>query len=217
VLLQIIFSRPLRMSLQGLNRQKMQAAYKFVCKQSSCLMEHNHSCKNTCTHATDKKRNAAKVMLTFSTPLPEKVTGASQRDWACVLDIPQSPLTKREKAIIEKRQQLSTGKAGIFWVLAKRNKGYSKIDKAIRLLLVTAFNDHPHVIVTPNKRDMLQLKNVDGKKVEVPKLLMQVDLGTIFSKIIKDNPIIKNTVGKHAFRYIISGLGSACCFTNSYK
>jgi hypothetical protein len=83
--------------------------------------------------------------------------------------------------------------------------------------LATAFNNHPHVIVSPNARDTLQVKNADGKKVAVPKLSMQVGLGTIFSDIIKDNPTIKNKVGECAFRYIISGLGSICCFTNSYK
>jgi hypothetical protein len=112
---------------------------------------------------------------------------------------------------------LSASKAGIFWALSKRKKGYSKIDKVNRLFLVEAFNDHPHIIVSPNARDMLQVKNVDGKKVVGPKLLTQVGLGTIFFDIIKDNPIIKNKVGEHAFRYIISGLGSVCCFTNSYK
>jgi hypothetical protein len=61
------------------------------------------------------------------------------------------------------------------------------------------------------------VKNTDGKKVAVPKLLAQVGLGTIFSDIIKDNPTIKNKVGEHAFRYIISNLGSVCRFTNSYK
>jgi hypothetical protein len=60
-----------------------------------------------------------------------------------------------------------------------------------RSFLVEAFNDHPHIIVSPNARDTLQVKNADGKKVAVPKLLMQVGLGTIFSNIIKDNPTIK--------------------------
>ncbi len=48
-------------------------------------------------------------------------------------------------------------------------------------------------------------------------MLTQVGLGTIFSNIIKDNPTIKNKVGECAFHYIISGLGSVRCFTNSYK
>jgi hypothetical protein len=157
-------------------------------------------------------------MLTFSATLPEKVTGVpSQRDCACVLGIPQSTLVKREKALIKKLQQLSTGKAGIFWVLAKCKKVYSKINEAIRSFLVEAFNNHPHVIMSPNARDMLQVKNLDGEKVAVPKLLMQGGLRPIFSDIIKDNPTIKNKVGEHAFCYIIIGLGSIHCFTNSYK
>jgi hypothetical protein len=157
-------------------------------------------------------------MLTFSAPLPEKMALVpSQHDRARVLGVPQSTLATREKALIKKHRQLSTSEKGIFWALAKCKKGYSKINNAIWLLLVTAFNDHPHVIVSPNARDTLQVKNADGKKVAVPKLLTQVGLGTIFSDIIKDNPTIKNKVGEHAFRYIISGLGSIRRFTNSYK
>ncbi len=71
--------------------------------------------------------------------------------------------------------------------------------------------------MSPNARDTLQLKNTYGEKVAVSKLLTQVGLGTIFSDIIKDNPTIENKVGEHAFRYIISGLGSIHPFTNSYK
>jgi hypothetical protein len=155
-------------------------------------MKTNRNRANLSARTTDKKCNAVNVMLTFSAPLLEKVTGVpSQRDCACVLGVPQSTLATREKVIIEKCQQLSTGKKGIFWALAKCKKGYSKIDKAIRSLLVAAFNDHPHVIVSPHARVMLQLKNVDGKKVAVPKLLTQVGLGTVFSDILKDNPTIK--------------------------
>jgi hypothetical protein len=167
---------------------------------------------------TDEKCDAFKVMLTFSASLPDKMALVpSQRDCARVLGMPQSTLATREKALIEKCRQLSASKKGIFWALAKCKKGYSKIDDAIRLLLVMAFNNHPHVIVSPNARDALQVKNTDGKKVAVPKLLLQVGLGSIFSHIIKDHPTIKNKVGEHAFCYIISGLGSVCCSTNSYK
>jgi hypothetical protein len=204
--------------LARINLSKMQAAYKFVCEQSSPLMKTNCNWENPHARTTDEKRNAAKVMLTFSTPLLENVTGVpSQRDCARVLGIPQSTLATREKALIKKCWQLSNGKKGIFWALAKCKKGYSKIDEAIQSLLVKAFNNHPHIIVSPNVRGTLQLKNVDGKKVAVPKLFRQVSLGTILSDIIKDNPTIKNKVGEHAFRYIISGLGSVHRFTNSYK
>ena len=203
--------------LASIELSKLQAAYKFVCKQSSCLMKTNHNWAFPQAKTTDKKRDAIEVMLTFSAPSPEKMTLVpSQRDCARVLGVPQSTLATREKALIEKRRQLSAGKKGIFWALAKRKKGYSKIDNAIWSLWVTAFNDHPHVIVSPNARDTLQLKNTYGEKVAVSKLLTQVGLGTIFSNI-KDDPTIKNKVDEHAFCYIIKGLGSICCFTNLYK
>jgi hypothetical protein len=76
---------------------KMQAASKFVCKQSSFLMERNRNRKNPHSRTIDEKCNATEVMLTFSAPLSEKVTGVpSQRDCACVLGIPQSTLAKRD-------------------------------------------------------------------------------------------------------------------------
>jgi hypothetical protein len=205
--------------LASINLPKMQAAYKLVCKQSSCLMKTNCNRAFPRAKTTDEKLDAIEVMLTFSAPSPEKMTLVpSQHDCArVVLGMPQSTLATRKKALIEKCQQLSASKKGIFWALAKCKKGYSKIDDAIWLLLVTAFNNHPHIIVSPNARDTLQVKNADGKKVAVPKLLTQVSLGTIFSNIIMNNPTIKNMVGERAFRYIISGLGSVHCFTNSYK
>jgi hypothetical protein len=130
--------------LASINSSKMQAAYKFVCKQSSCLMKTNCNCAFPQAKTTDEKPDAIKVMLTFSAPSPEKMTLVpSQHDCARVLGVPQSTLATREKALIEKRRQLSAGKKGIFWALAKRKKGYSKIDDAIRSLLVTAFNEHP--------------------------------------------------------------------------
>jgi hypothetical protein len=105
---------------------KMQAADKFVCEQSSCLMERNHNRENPLARTTDKNHNAAKVMLTISAPLLEKVTGVpSQCDCAHVLGMPQSTLATREMALIEKRKQLSTSKKGIFWALAKCKKRYS--------------------------------------------------------------------------------------------
>jgi hypothetical protein len=195
--------------LASIDSSKMQAAYKFVCKQYSCLMKTNRNWDFSRAKTTDEKRDAVEVVLAFSALLPEKmILVPSQHDPARVLGMPQSTLATREKALFEKRRQLSAGKKGIFWALAKRKKGYSKINDAVRSLLVTAFNNHPHVIVSPNARDTLQVKNAEGEKVAVPKLLTQVGLGTIFSDIIKDNPTIKNKVGERAFRYIIS---------NSYK
>ena len=80
---------------------------------------------------------------------------------------------------IKKRRQLTTGKRGVHWALSKRKKGFSKIDEALRLLLVDVFNDHPHVIVSPNSKDTLQHKNADGEIVLVRKMLTQVGLGSL--------------------------------------
>jgi hypothetical protein len=38
-------------------------------------------------------------------------------------------------------------------------------------LLVVAFNDHPHVVVSPIAKDTVQLRNADGEKVAVHKIL----------------------------------------------
>jgi len=75
---------------------------------------------------------------------------------------------------IEKRRQLSDGEAGVHWALSKRKKGYSTISAELRQLLIVAFNDHPHVIVSPNAKDTLQVKNEDGQKIEVRKIMTQV-------------------------------------------
>ncbi len=49
------------------------------------------------------------------------------------------------------------------------------------------------------------------------KILNMFGLGTIFSDIVRDNPTIKNTVGKCAFRHLISGLGCMRQFTHLHK
>jgi hypothetical protein len=55
-------------------------------------------------------------------------------------------------------------------------------------LLIVAFHDHPHVVVSPSTKDTLQIKNADGAKVAVQKILTMVGMGTIFSNIVANNP-----------------------------
>jgi hypothetical protein len=116
--------------------------------------------------------------------------------------------------MIMKRQQLTARERGIYSALAKPKIGYSTISNELKSILLDPFNDHPHVVVSPNTKDTLQVKN---EKVLVRKILTRVDLGTIFSDIVCDYPTIKNKVGEHAFRYIVSGLGCVCRFTDSHK
>lgn len=159
-------------------------------------------------------------MPTFSAPLQEKTAEVpSKCDCTCVLGMPRRTLSRVDTVLVKKGRQQSAGKKGIYWALTKCKKGYSKIDEALWSLLVAAFNDHTHVIMLPNANDLLhlKLKNVNGKKVLVCKVLTQASLGTIFSDIIRDNPTIKGKVVERAFRYIVSGLGCVRHFTDSFK
>jgi hypothetical protein len=70
--------------------------------------------------------------------------------------------------------------------------------------LIDAFNNHPHAIVSPNAKNTLLIKNKEGEKVPVQKILTQVGLGTIFLDIVRENPKIKHKVGERTFRYIIN-------------
>lgn len=204
--------------LAGIETSKQLAATKFIWEQSSRMMERARSGGRHRGNTTCEKHSAVEVMLTFCAPSPDKAASApSILDRAQIIGVPKSTLHRVEKKIIEKRRQLTAGERGIHWAMAKRKKGYSKIDDTLRSLIVDAFNDHPHVIVLPNRKDTLQVTNANGEKVKVRKMLTMVGLGTIFSDIVRDNPTIKNNVGERAFRYIISGLRCVRRFTNSYK
>jgi hypothetical protein len=169
-------------------------------------------------NSTTEKRDAVEVILAFSAPSPQKTMGVpSRRDRARALGVPPSTLDRVDACLIKKCWQLTTGERGVHWALSKRKKGFSKIDEALRLLLVDTFNDHSHVIVSPNSKNTLQHKNADGEIVLVRKVLMQVGLDSIFSNIVRKHPKIKNRVGERAFHYIISGLGCVRCFTDLYK
>ena len=88
--------------------------------------------------------------------------------------------------MIKKRQQLTAHEKGVYWALVKRKKGYSTINEELWSLLVVVFTNHPHVIMSPNAKDTLQVKHADGEKVSVRKVLMQVGLRTIFSDTVHD-------------------------------
>ena len=118
---------------------------------------------------------------------------------------------------IKKRAQLKAGEKGVYWARAKRRKGYSKITGEMRELLMTAFYDHPMVIVSPNAKDTLLVRDAAGEKQEVRKVLTQVGLGTIFSDIVRENPMLKGKVGERSFRYIVSSTGRVRRFKESHK
>ena len=180
--------------MAAIDSSKESAAEKYVVGQSARMMERNRNTSKLHGNTTTEKRDAVEVILAFSAPSPQKTTSVpSRRDRARALGVPPSTLDRVDARLIEKRRQLTTaGETGVHWALSKRKKGFSKIDEALRLLLVDAFNDHPHVIVSPNSKDTLQHKNADGEIVLVRKVLTQVSLGSIFSDIVREHPTIKN-------------------------
>ncbi len=187
-----------------------QSTTKYLCEQLAWMLGRACSSKNAHGKAT-RDHHAAKVVLTSTAPSPNRdPVIPSQRTRACLLGIAPSLLDHVDDTMIQKRQQLIAGESGIYWAIPKEKKGYSKISVKLKLLLLNAFDDQPHAVVLPKTKDTLQVKIADGKIMLVRKKLTMVGLGTIFLDIVQDNPTIKNKVGKHAFRYIVSGLGCVC-------
>ena len=153
-----------------------------------------------------EKHDATKVVMLFSAPSPTRPSTnretviPSQHDCAKLFRIPRSTLQYVDGAMITKRQQLMAGERGIYWALAKTKRGYLTISDELKSILLDAFNHHPHVVVLPNTKNTLKVKNANGEKVLVRKNLTMVGLGTIFSDIVQDHPTIKNKVGERAFQ-----------------
>jgi hypothetical protein len=172
------------------------------------MTEHACNGKSVSGKTSQEKCDAIEVVLTFSAPSTNKTADTpSMRDCARIMGVPYSMLKCVKKSVIKKQRQLTAAERGIYWALSKHKKGYSTINNKLQALLIVAFNDHPHVVVLPNTKDILKVKNADGEKVLVRKILTMVGLGTIFSDTVRDNPTIKNTAGERAFQYLISKLG----------
>jgi hypothetical protein len=204
--------------LTGIDSTKEIAAAKYVCEQSTRMLGRARSNEKAQGNTSREKQDAAEVVLTFTAPSPNRTINVpSRRQCACLLGIPRSTLDCLDGTMIKKRQQLTAGERGVQWALSKARKGYSTISDKLKTMLLNAFNNHPHVIVSPNTKDNLRVKNADGEIILVRKILTMVGIGTIFSDIIRDNPTIKNKVGERAFRYIVSSLGCVRKFTDSHK
>jgi hypothetical protein len=219
--LRVIINQPSLASackIAGIDSSKQQATASFLCQQSAQLLLHNQSTQNMCGITTSEKHNGAEVVMTFTAPSLDQMVGIlSKREQARITGVPRTTLQRIQKHVLEKHHQLTAGERGVCWASAKWKKGYSKINEDLCSLLIVAFNDHPHVIVAPNAKDTFQVKNADGEKIAVRRILMQVELGTIFLDIVRDNPTIKQKVGECTFRYIVSTLRCVRQFTDSYE
>jgi hypothetical protein len=120
--------------IAGINSSKQQETANFLCQQSAQLLLHNWSTQNTRDNATYEKRDAAEVMMTFTAPSPDKTVGIpSEGERTCIIGVPRTTLQRIQKHVMEKRRQLTAGERGVYWALAKRKKGYSKIMKIFAL------------------------------------------------------------------------------------
>ncbi len=74
------------------------------------MMERNCSTLKLHGNSTAEKRDAIEVVLSFSTPSPQKTTGVpSIRERARALGVPSSTLARVDACFIEKRQLLVGG------------------------------------------------------------------------------------------------------------
>jgi hypothetical protein len=147
------------------------------------------SSENARGKTSREKRDATEEVLTFTAPSPnrsEDVPGRRKR--ARLLGIAPSTLDRVDNAMIKKRQQLRDGERGVHWALAKAKKGHSTISLELKAMLLNAFNDHPNVVVSPNTKDTLLVKNADGETTAVRKILTMVGIGTIYSEHCTQSP-----------------------------
>ena len=196
-------------TLAGILSTKEQTAALFVSKQTARML--GRACSNIQVRGKSKREkcDATKVGMSFSAPSPTlpsmiwETVVPSQCDCAKLFRIPRSTCRRVDIAMITKRQQLTAGERGIYWAQATTKRGYLTISDELK-----------SIFVLPNTKDTLQVKNDNGDKVLVRKILTMVGLGTIFSDIVRGHPTIKNKVGEHAFWYIDSGHRRVCRFTD---
>ncbi len=204
--------------IAGIDSSKQQATANFLCQQTARLLTENRTTDNTRGNTTADQRGAAEAVFAFTAPSPGKTVGIpSKRERARVMGVPRTTLQCAHKKGTKKRHQLTARERGVYWSRTQARKGYLRINKDLRSFFIAAFHNHPHVIVSPNAKDTIQVKNSDGEKIGVRKILTMVGLGTIFSDIVRENPTIRKKVGERTFRYIISTLACVRRFTDSYK
>ncbi len=149
--------------LAGIDSSKDITTAKYVCEQSARMLGRARSSKNARGKTSREKRDAAEVVLMLTVPSPNGGENVpSRRKRARLLGIAPSTLDRLDNAMIQKRQQLTDRERGFHWALTKAKKGYSTISLELKEMLLNAFHDHPHVVVSPNSKDTLNVKNADG-------------------------------------------------------
>ena len=116
-------------TLAGILSTKDQAVTSYISEQTVRMVERARSNLKVRGKSKREKRDATKVVMTFSAPSPTRPSTnretvvPSQRDRAKLLRIPRASLQRVDGAMITKRQQLTARERGIYWALAKKREG----------------------------------------------------------------------------------------------
>jgi hypothetical protein len=196
-------------TIAGILSTKDQVVASFVSEQTARMLERARTNLKVRGKSKREKRDATEVVMSFSAPSPTRPSTnretvvPSQRDCAKLLRIPRSSLQRVDAAMITKRQQLTAGERG-YWALAKTKRGYSTISDELKSILLDAFNDHPHVVVSPNTKDVLQVKNADGEKVLVVNVAPHWECQTLQCANCKEYPVPAEEAREDAGAEVIS-------------
>ena len=113
------------------------------------------------------------------------VVGA--REWASELGLSLTTAWRRLKGAIERRAKLDEGEEDAYWTYYRERVGQG-IDEETRKLVLDFYIGHPSIKRSPMKSDMLQMKDANGEKVLVAKLLSEVSLTDVYIDFEKKHP-----------------------------
>ena len=113
------------------------------------------------------------------------VVGA--REWASELGLSLTTAWRRLKGAIERRAKLDEGEEDAYWTYYRERVGHG-IDEETRKLVLDFYIGHPSIKRSPMKSDTLQMKDANGEKVLVAKLLSEVSLTDVFIDFEKKHP-----------------------------
>ena len=79
---------------------------------------------------------------------------------------------------------MKTNAAKVNWSAKKKRKGFSKITATVQANLRQWILDHPHVINSPIAKDTLLVRNSEGIKERVSKLLLEIPIRELHNDLI---------------------------------
>jgi hypothetical protein len=136
----------------------------------------------------DDKASFVECIITAFAESPEnpllKTKKPTLKDQIASLDIPYSTGKRLFKKAREKRQLLKMKTVKVNWSVKKKRKGFTKITATIQADLRQWILDHPHVINSPIAKDTLLVRNKEGIKERVSKLLLEIPVRELHNDLI---------------------------------